>query len=118
MTLDQKANKILKIKKNVTKEYKEMSRLKKEIIEEMSNLDIKDLELSKGLHAIVVSNYEKQIDYDKLFNTYPDIYVLGLRTTFSKKQALNSISSKVLSNVLKDCIKKENDYDIKFKRRK
>ena len=116
MTLEEKLKKIQSLKKEVTNKYIEINKIQKEVIEEMLDSKTKSVEISKGLQAVLVSFIEKKIDYDKLTKDYPDIYVLGLKTTFSKKQALNCISSKVLESVLKDCIITEKSYDIKYKR--
>lgn len=116
MALEKKLKRLQQLKKEVAAKYKEINKLQNEVIDEMLKVKKKEVDLSKTLHATLAWCIEKKIDYDKLIKEYPDIYLFGLKPTFSRKQALNSVSEEVLSSVLKSCIVQEKNYSIKFKR--
>jgi hypothetical protein len=116
--MKQKLDRLQEIKANVRLEYAEMDILKKDIVKEMVETDTKIIDLDKNTQATLVWIVEKDIDYDKLMKLYPDIYKLGLRPTFSTKQALNSVSPKLLNKIIKDCIKETKEYKLKVGRKK
>ena len=94
-----------------------MDILKKDIVKEMVEMDIKVLDIDKNTQATLVWAVDKDIDYDKLMKLYPDIYKLGLHPVFSIKQALNSVSPKLLNKIIKDCTKTNAKYNLKVGRK-
>jgi hypothetical protein len=116
MILEEKLKQMQKIKEDIKKSYVELNRMKKEVVAEMVESGNKTVDYKGDLHATLVWAVEKKIDYDKLQRDYEDVYVLGLRPSFSKEQALNSISSTLLNRVLKDCTITEMGYELKTKR--
>jgi hypothetical protein len=111
--MKQKLEIIQSIKANIRLEYVVMNKLKKEIVKEMVETNTKLIDLDKNTQATLVWAVDKEIDYDKLMKLYPDIYKLGLKPTFSVKQALNSVSPKLLNKIIKDCIKETKEYKLK-----
>ena len=116
--MKQKLDRLQEIKANIRLEYAEMSVLKKDIVKEMVETDNKIVNIDSDLQATLVWVVEKNIDYDKLMKLYPDIYKLGLKPTFSTKQALNSVSPKLLNKIIKDCTKTTAQYNLKVGRKK
>ena len=116
--MKQKLDRLQEIKANVRLEYIEMNTLKKEIVKEMVETDNKVVDIDKTTQATLVWVVDKKIDYDKLIKLYPDIYKLGLRPTFSTKQALNSVSATLLTKIIKDCTKQSSQYNLKVGRKK
>ena len=115
--MKQKLNRLQEIKANIRSEYAEMDILKKAIVKEMVETDNKIVGLDKNIQATLVWVVEKKLDYDRLTKLYPDIYKLGLRPTFSTKQALNSVSPKLLNKIIKDCTKTNKGYTLKVGRK-
>jgi len=116
--MKQKLDRLQEIKANIRLEYAEMDLLKKAIVKEMVETDNKIIDLDKSNQATLVWAVDKEIDYNKLMKLYPDIYKLGLRPTFSTKQALNSVSPKLLNKIIKDCTKQSSKYKLKVGRKK
>ena len=114
--MQQKLNRLQEIKANVRNEYAEMNVLKKDIVKEMVESQNKIIDIDKSTQATLVWTVEKNIDYDKLMKLYPDIYKLGLKPTFSTKQALNSVSPTLLNKIIKDCTKETKEYKLKVGR--
>ncbi len=112
-----KLHRLQEIKANVRSEYAEMDVLKKEIVKEMVESKTKIVDIDKHLQATLVWVVEKDIDYEKLMRLYPDIYILGLKPTFSTKQALNSVSPNLLNKIIKDCTKQSAQYNLKVGRK-
>ena len=101
MGYSENLKRILEIRNNIKGEYAELEQLKKKIVKEMVEngskvVDIQDTDLQATLKWVV----ENEIDYDRLMTQYPDIYKLGIIPSFSKKQALNSVSPKLLKKIL------------------
>jgi len=116
--LNENLKRIEKIKEEITDKYVELDRLKKEVVREMLENGTKDIELENGLHETLVYVVEKKIDYEKLQKCYEDVYILGLRPSFSKTQALNSVSVQFLNKILKDCTITTKGYRLKTKKEK
>ena len=115
--MKQKLDRLQEIKANIRLEYAEMDTLKKEIVKEMVETDNKIVGLNNNNQATLVWIVEKNIDYIKLMELYPDIYKLGIKPTFSTKQALNSISPNLLNKIIKDCTKTTKEYKLKVGRK-
>ena len=115
--MKQKLDRLQEIKSNIRLEYAEMDILKKDIVKEMVETNNKVIDLSNGKQATLVWAVENKIDYDKLMKLYPDIYKLGLKPIFSTKQALNSVSPKLLNKIIKDCTKTTAQYNLKVGRK-
>jgi predicted phage-related endonuclease len=116
MELKESLKRIEQVREEIKKSYVELDRLKKEVVKELVESGSKTVDLEGDLHATLVWVVEKKIDYDKLQKEYEDIYVLGLRPSFSKTQALNSVSAPLLNKILKDCTITEMGYELKTKR--
>ena len=61
--------------------------------------------------------YEKEIDYKKMEELYPEIYVLGLLPQFSKKQLLKVINKEQANLILRECTYDTSHYKVKLKRK-
>jgi len=105
------------LKLNVKKEYVEINALKKDIVKEMVETDSKEIAYDQNTKATLEWVVEKAIDYEKLMKLYPDVYRLGLKPTFSTRQALHSISKELLNKVIKDCTKGSAQYNLKVGRK-
>ena len=114
VTLTEKIKQIKKTKDNISKEYGYIENLTKEIVQEMRDNELKEIKIDDDLKAVLIWAVEKKIDYEKLMEKHADVYELGLKTTFSATQALNSVSVKLLNQVIKDCSIVEIGYKIKL----
>lgn len=115
--MKQKLDRLQEIKANIRLEYAEMDILKKDIVKEMVETSNKEINLGNGNQAVLVWAVENKIDYEKLMKLYPNIYKLGLKPTFSTKQALNSVSPKLFNKIIKDCTKTTAQYNLKVGRK-
>ncbi len=118
MNLKEKIDELLVLKEKVKQSYTRMNTLEKEIVEEMKESGFKSVSLSDEEKIVLTQVFEKEIDYDKMLRDYPDVYELGLKTTFSRTQALNSCSATLLNKIIKDCSKITSNYKIKVKKGK
>ena len=120
MTLNEKLKKVQEIRNKISKLYIELNTIKSDIVKDMveSDKQKETIDIDSNYQATLVWAVEKKIDYEKLMESYPDIYILGLKNTFSSTQALNSISSNLLNKVLKDCYKTNMGYELEFKKRR
>jgi glutamate racemase len=116
MSLVENLKRIEQVQEEIKQKYIEIDHLKKAVVKEMLESGNKDITLENGLHETLVWVVEKKIDYDKLQKQYEDIYILGLRPSFSRTQALNCISLPLLNKVLKDCTITEMGYQLKEKK--
>jgi len=116
MILEESLKRIEKVREEIKQKYIEIDRLKKEVVKEMVESGNKTVDYKGDLHATLVWVVEKKIDYDKLQRDYEDVYVLGLRPSFSRTQALNSISAPLLNKILKDCTTIKMGYELKNKK--
>jgi hypothetical protein len=116
--MKQKLKRLQEIKANVRTEYAEMDILKREIVKEMVESNNKIVDIDKNSQATLVWVVDKKIDYTRLIELYPDIYKLGLKPTFSTKQALNSVSPNLLTKIIKDCTKANAQYNLKVGKKK
>ena len=115
--MKEKLDRLQEIKANIRLEYAEIDTLKKAIVKEMVETNHKVVDIDKNTQATLVWVVENKLDYDKLMKLYPDIYKLGLKPTFSTKQALNSVSPKLLNKIIKDCTKTTAQYNLKVGRK-
>jgi hypothetical protein len=99
-TILDKIKRLSEIRKEIQASYSELNELQKEIVKEIVESkqveNYKSIDISEEEHMDLVWAYEKRIDYDGLLKDHPEIYEIGLQTTWSKTQALNSIDSKTL----------------------
>ncbi len=118
-TLSKKLERINEIRQEINKLYAELNPLKQEVIKHMVENDMQKevVKLSETHIATLKWTIEKKIDYEKLQRCYPDVYKMGLKPVFSSTQALNSVSSKLLNKILKDCYNTNMGYKLDIKKR-
>lgn len=99
--------------------YREQNKLEKDIIKHFLDNKEKFSEIELDKHMMTLKwIYDKHIDYEKLEKLYPDIYVLGLETTFSKTRLLKVMDRKEAEIVLRECTYNSSHYKIKMSRRR
>lgn len=99
--------------------YAEKQVLDKDVIQYF--IDNKDKFSELELDDYIVSLkwiYEKEIDYEKLEEMYPEIYILGLLPTFSKKQLLKVVDKEQARLILKECTYDTSHYKMVMKRKR
>lgn len=99
--------------------YTEKHTLEKEIIQYFldNKENFNEIELSEHI-ATLKWVYEKEIDYKKMEELYPEIYVLGLLPQFSKKQLLKVIDKEQANLILRECTYDTSHYKVKLKKKK
>lgn len=111
-TIHSKLNKIEELRNEVKNAYVEINKLEKEIIEEwLENKDLK-LESDKNYYQMLWI-YNKEIDYKKLEQEYPEIYILGLRPTFSKEHLFHSVDKDMANKILRKYTYDLSEYKLK-----
>lgn len=106
------------IRKSIKALYQEKSELESELIKGLLEKGEKSVMIAENEHLDLVWVFDKKIDYDKLKASYPDIYELGLITSFSSKQALLSMDKELWGAVLRDCLTLDPHYEIKKRKKK
>lgn len=100
--------------------YIEKQSLEKEIIQHF--IDNKELfnEIELDNHIATLKwVYEKEIDYEKLEELYPEIYILGLRPKFSRKQLLKVIDDvNMIKLILRECTYNTSHYKLQLKNKR
>jgi len=113
-----KLERLDEIRKQITKLYTEKKELEKEIVEEVKLTDSKwFMDLDDDYILRVKEFTEKEINYEMLKEKYPDIYELGLMTSFSLKTALNTIDYKLFNEILKECSTFSKGYKVSKERK-
>lgn len=99
--------------------YTEKYALEKEIIQYFldNKENFNEIELEEHI-ATLKWVYEKEIDYEKMEELYPEIYVLGLLPQFSKKQLLKVINKDQANLILRECTYDTSHYKVKLKKKK
>lgn len=99
--------------------YTEKYALEKEIIQYFldNKENFNEIELEEHI-ATLKWVYEKEIDYEKMEELYPEIYVLGLLPQFSKKQLLKVINKEQANLILRECTYDTSHYKVKLKKKK
>lgn len=96
--------------------YVEINELEKEVKEIW--LNDKSLVLESDNYAYnMLWVHSKEIDYNKLEKLYPEIYILGLRPTFSKEHLFHSIDKNLANKVLRECLIDTSEYKLERKRK-
>jgi predicted phage-related endonuclease len=106
------------IRKEITKLYTEKISLETEIgkyIKENGENWYIDLDEKYVVNA--KEYVEKDINFEMLKEKYPDVYELGLITSFNLKTALNSIDYKLFNEILKDCSTFTTKYKVSKERK-
>ena len=99
--------------------YTEKYALEKEIIQYFLDNKKKFNEIELEEHIATLKwVYEKEIDYEKMEELYPEIYVLGLLPQFSKKQLLKVIDKEQANLILRECTYDTSHYKVKLKKKK
>lgn len=117
--VQEKLNRFEEIRLEINALYKEKNTLEKEIIQFFleNKENFNEIELEE--HIITLKwLYEKEIDYEKLEKLYPEIYVLGLVPTFSKKHLLQFIDKEQARLVLRECTYNQDHYKVVSKRKR
>lgn len=99
--------------------YTEKYGLEKEIIQYFldNKENFNEIELEEHI-ATLKWVYEKEIDYKKMEELYPEIYVLGLLPQFSKRQLLKVINKEQANLILRECTYDTSHYKVKLKKKK
>lgn len=99
--------------------YTEKYALEKEIIQYFldNKENFNEIELEEHI-ATLKWVYEKEIDYEKMEELYPEIYVLGLLPQFSKKQLLKVINKEQANLILRECTYDTSHYKVKLRKKK
>ena len=113
-----KLDRISELNETIRKAYVELNSLKSEVVKEMVLNDVKSIDLSDKEEITLKWVIEKEIDYERLQKLYPDVYLFGLRQTFSAKQALNCVKKDLLHKIIKDCVLINAEYKAKVGRKK
>lgn len=109
-----KLDRIEEIRNDIKNSYVELNKLEKEVIELW--LENKDLVLESKKHIYqMLWIYEKEIDYEELEKNYPEIYILGLRPSFSKEHLFHSVSVSVGNEILRNHTYDLSRYKLKRK---
>jgi hypothetical protein len=117
MTCHSELKRLAEIRQEITALYKEKYTLEQSLIDKMVASKEKTAELDDGTYRYtLVWVYDKKIDYERFQRLYPDVYQLGLQTTFSMNTALRAIDSGLLEAIIKDCTTVNPHYKIKGKR--
>jgi predicted phage-related endonuclease len=106
------------IRKSIKALYQEKSELESELIKGLLEKGEKSVMITENEHLDLVWVFDKKIDYDRLKANYPDIYELGLITSFSSKQALLSMDKELWDAVLRDCLTLDPHYEVKKRKKK
>lgn len=102
----------------ITKLYLERNELESDIVDEFLTDKEKYSNLETDWYFINFAFKSKRIiDYEKMERDYPEIYMLGLRPTFSKDTLLNSLDKNITENIIKECTYLENKYKITRKKK-
>jgi len=105
-----KLNELVEIQEQIKKLYVRKNELENDIKRLFNESGINTLRINKNSVAVLKTMFEKQIDYDKLKEQYPEIYKQGLMTNFSISRALKSVDKKLLFEAIDNCkktVKKE-----------
>lgn len=106
------------VRKEITKLYTEKIALETEIGEYVKEHGENwHIDLDENYIVRVKEMVDKEIDYEMLKEKYPDVYELGLTTTFNLKTALNSIDYKLFNEILRDCSTYGKKYKVSKERK-
>lgn len=100
---------------NIRKEYSGINKLEGDIIQLMIENDLKQIELGDKLYELMWI-YDKKIDYDKLKELYPDIYELGLQSTFSKKLLYLTVDEEYADKIINECTTMSPHYELRSRK--
>jgi predicted phage-related endonuclease len=114
----EKIKRLNEIRQEISKLYKEKEELEQKVIDAMVELGDKNIPFNDFEVLTLAWVFDKKIDYERLKALYPEVYELGLTTTFSTNQALRSMDTKFFNLILKDCLSQEPHYVVKYKPKK
>lgn len=89
-----KLNELVEIQEQIKKLYVRKNELENDIKTLFNESGINTLRINKNSVAVLKTMFEKQIDYDKLKEQYPEIYKQGLMTNFSISRARINVEVK------------------------
>ena len=110
--VENKLKEIQEHRANIRKEYSAINKLEGDIIQLMIENDLKDIEVDNRIYELMWV-YDKKIDYELLEREYPEIYRLGLYTSFSKKLLYNSIDKSKADAIIRECTTLAPHYELK-----
>ena len=113
-----KIERLEEIRKSINNLYQEKSEIEKDIIKELVELGDKSIPLNDNQNLTLLWIYEKKIDYERLKEKYPNVYKLGLMTTFSSNQALRSMDKNLWEKILQDCLTVNPHYELRKTKKK
>lgn len=117
--MKEELKRLTEIRIEVKRLYGEKNRLETSVIDEVvKNGSEKIMMLNETEVLELVWVFDKRIDYDRLKLLYPEIYALGLETTFSANKALKSMDKKLFNLILNDCTTIDPHYKVKYKSNK
>lgn len=114
-----KLNRLEQIRNETNALYAEKQGLEKEIIQHF--IDNKENFDSIELDDYIASLkwvYEKHIDYEMMEELYPEIYVMGLLPTFSKRHLLKLVDKEQARLILRECSYSSSHYKVMLKRKR
>ena len=111
---------LTELRKQLRDIYAEKSELEKAIVAYAVGNDLQKGEMELNDQEVITFAwvFDKKIDYEKLMEQYPDIYELGLKTTFSASQAMLAMDKKLLRKILDDCSVSNPHYEAKVVKKK
>jgi predicted phage-related endonuclease len=107
-----------KIQKDINKLYARKKDLEKKVIDKMVENKENGTKYAENEVYTLVWVFDKKIDYEKMKSMYPDVYMLGLQTSFSATKALKSMDSRLFNAILRDCTTVEPHYELKKEKSK
>ena len=106
-----------KIQKDINKLYARKKDLEQKVIDKMVENKENGTKYAENEVYTLVWVFDKKIDYEKMKSMYPDVYMLGLQTSFSATKALNSMDSRLFNAILRDCTTVEPHYELKRRKK-
>lgn len=116
--MKEQLNRLSEIRKELATIYGEKSRLEQEVIDELVELGQKEIDVDDYNLATLKWVFDTKIDYERLKMLYPEIYEMGLQTTFSANRALKAVDKKLFKMILDDCRTVEPHYELIYTKKK
>lgn len=117
--MKEELKRLSEIRIEVKRLYGEKNRLETSVIDKVvESGSEKIMALNKNEVLELVWVFDKRIDYERLKLLYPEIYALGLETTFSANKALKSMDKKLFNLILNDCTTINPHYKVKYNKRR
>ncbi len=112
--MEQELKRLEEVRGEINKLYREKSELETKVIQHMITQGDKSVQTLDDKSILTLKwVYEKKIDYEKLEREYPDVYELGLLTTFSANKCILAMDRIIFNEILKECTIPNNHYELK-----